>query len=477
MSTARPPEGARPRSAQHEGTPVSQKASVDERRRLVAQSLQVGNPSNNARDLPGQADARAADGQFEHQIELTVDEIRPYENNPRHSVNIKFDDIKESIRTSGLRLPLTVTRRPGESHFIVEAGGNTRLVALQQLWSETRDPRYRQVVVLYRPWRSESHVLTAHLIENEQRGEMSFWDKASGIVALKGRLEEEQGRPLALRPLEDALYAVGLAVNTATLGLYLFATQRLCTLGEAVVGLKGLDVKSLQPRLNAIRRYAMARQTLSEDASYATVFEPIFRRIADKYPHTGEFSVAATCEACEAAMAAHLGETVDVLRRALRPPSARSGQGDELAVRADSTATARTADAVTQIQRAMFPAPGTDDLLGRIQAFAEVAGLGDCVEAAQMSSAGFRLSCGPAEDTVEPVRHRAWWLLACISGQVDVQAHTPLALDSDFIAWLADPTDASSTAFWEVLTFLRQTGGLPGMPDSSSQPTLFDEGA
>ena len=303
---------------------MNQKASVDERRRLVAQSLQVGNPGNNARDLPGQADARAAEGQVEHQIELNVDDIRPYENNPRRSANVKFDDIKESIRTSGLRSPLTVTRRPGESHFIVEAGGNTRLLALQQLWSETRDPRYRHIVVLFRPWRSESHVLTAHLVENEQRGEMSFWDKASGIVALKGRLEEEQGRALPLRPLEDALYAVGLAVNTATLGLYLFATERLRTLGQAVVDLKGVDVKSLQPRLNAIRRYALARQALTEDALYATVFEPVFRRIADKYPHTGEFSVAATCEACEAAMAAHLGETVDVLRNALRPAARTS---------------------------------------------------------------------------------------------------------------------------------------------------------
>ena len=95
---------------------MSQKVSIDERRRLVAQSLQVGNPGNNARDLPGQADALAAEGQFEHQIELTVDEIRPYEHNPRRSVNVKFDDIKESIRTSGVRSPLTVTRRPGESH-------------------------------------------------------------------------------------------------------------------------------------------------------------------------------------------------------------------------------------------------------------------------------------------------------------------------------------------------------------------------
>ena len=47
---------------------MSQKASVDERRRLVAQSLQVGNPGNNARHIPEQVDARAAAGRCEHQI-------------------------------------------------------------------------------------------------------------------------------------------------------------------------------------------------------------------------------------------------------------------------------------------------------------------------------------------------------------------------------------------------------------------------
>ena len=32
---------------------MSGKVSVDERRRLVAESLRVGNPGNNARDLVG----------------------------------------------------------------------------------------------------------------------------------------------------------------------------------------------------------------------------------------------------------------------------------------------------------------------------------------------------------------------------------------------------------------------------------------
>jgi hypothetical protein len=231
-------------------------------------------PATTPRDLAGQNDPRA-----ESQIELAVDEIQPYEHNPRRATDAKFEDIKESIRTSGLRSPLTVTRRPGESHYIVEAGGNTRLLALRQLWAETRDPRFRKLVVLFRPWRSESHVLTAHLIENEQRGEMTFWDKACGVVALKSRLEAEQGRTLTLRPLEDALHALGLAVNTATRSASLrhraVANHRRG--GDRSLG---LDVKTMQPRLNALKRYAQSRSSITEDDLYGQVFEPVFRRIA-----------------------------------------------------------------------------------------------------------------------------------------------------------------------------------------------------
>ncbi len=425
---------------------MSGKVSVDERRRLVAESLQVGNPGNNARGLVGQTEPRA-----ECQIELMVDEIRPYEHNPRRAENAKFDDIKESIRTSGLRSPLTVTRRPGESHFIVEAGGNTRLLALRQLWAETRDPRYQKLVVLFRPWRSERHVLTAHLIENEQRGEMTFWDKASGIVALKSRLEAELGRTLTLRPLEDALHAQGLSVNTATLGLYLYATERLRTLGEAVVEISGLDVKTLQPRLNALKRYVQARHSMSEDDLYVTVFEPIFRRIAEKYPHTGTFSVAATSEACEAALAAHLGETTQALRDALRANSVRERPDDP--VHRPSDAAVATAGAAPAGQ----PAVAGDDLLVRARAFAQTAGLEDCVQPESTVAAGYRLSALPEAASASPERQRVWWLLATITGQVEHDAVTPISKPSELLLWLADPTDIAAGAFWELLACLRRT--------------------
>jgi len=436
---------------------MSSKVSLDERRRLVAESLQVGNPGNNARDLAGQGDPRT-----ESQIELSIDEIRPYENNPRRAANAKFDDIKESIRTSGLRSPLTVTRRPGESHFIVEAGGNTRLLALRQLWAETRDPRFRKLVVLFRPWRSESHVLTAHLIENEQRGEMTFWDKASGVVALKSRLEAEQGRTLTLRPLEDALHALGLSVNTATLSLHLFATERLRTLGEAVADLSGLDVKTIQPRLNALKRYAQARASIAEDDLYAEVFEPVFRRFAEQYPHTGVFSVAATCEACEVALARHLGEPVEVLREALRPAAGRGAPVDPsvLTTGTSDTDTATTDRPAVSYETGEVVGAVADELLTRARCFADAAGLGGVLHPDPQSANGLRLSTLPADDAAHPERERAWWLLAGLLGQLNPGTPPPASLDPGFLHWLVDPDDSSATAFWELLVCARRSGGL-----------------
>ena len=274
---------------------------------------------------------------------------------------------------------------------------------------------------------------------------------------------------LALRPLEDALHAVGLAVNTATLGLYLFACERLRTLGEAVVGLAGLDVKSLQPRLNALKRYAHARKPLTEDDLYASVFEPVFRAIADRYPHTSEFSVAATGETCEAAMAAYLSEAVDVLREGLRPTAARGGQGDGLVARTDA-ASGSSSDVATPHGQGEPGPLAPDDLVRRVRAFADAAGLGDCVEPAPASAAGFRLAASPEQCPAPLAQRRARWLLGGLSGQVNAQALPPMPLDSDFIFWLADPADEAATAFWEVLACLRRAHSPKGGSDVTGGP-------
>jgi len=148
------------------------------------------------------------------QLLLAIDQIKAYDNNPRKQCNPLFNEIKESIRAQGgLNNPLTVTRRPSDEHYMVESGGNTRLQVLNELFQETSDDRYQSIHCLFRPWVSESHVLTAHLIENDTRGSLCFIDRALGVRSLRTLLETEQKQELSQRQLVDALNERGYGLN------------------------------------------------------------------------------------------------------------------------------------------------------------------------------------------------------------------------------------------------------------------------
>lgn len=122
-----------------------------------------------------------------------------------------------------------------------------------------------------------------------------------------------------------------------------------------------------------------------------------------------------------------------------------------------------------------FPPPERDDLLQRARAFADVVGLGDCVQPAPMRSAGFRLAPIPDSIAAPPERQRAWSLLAGVSGQVDREALASVPLDPTFLLWLVNPADASATAFWEVLTCLRRTPRPTPRPDVEGDSALTGE--
>ena len=94
---------------------------------------------------------------------VTLEQLRPYEHNPRFIRNPLYEELKASIRDRGLDQPPSITRRPGEPQFIIRNGGNTRLSILGELWQETRDDRFFRIHCLFRPWQSELHTLLGHL--------------------------------------------------------------------------------------------------------------------------------------------------------------------------------------------------------------------------------------------------------------------------------------------------------------------------
>ncbi len=110
---------------------------------------------------------------------LDIDRIQLYENAPRLVRNIKWHGIKDSIRASGgLTNTLAVTRRPDEAHYVCHQGGNTRLLALKELFAETNDPSFAQVQAEIVPYGGEFEIAFLHDRENTCRGDLSYIELA-----------------------------------------------------------------------------------------------------------------------------------------------------------------------------------------------------------------------------------------------------------------------------------------------------------
>lgn len=237
----------------------------------------TGDPHQKLRDrltLPGPGDAAAGlkrgDDLDGARILVPVLQIRPYDRNPRRAINPHFEEIKVSIRALGLLTPFNITRRPGETHYMVCGGGNTRLTILQQLFREG-DSRFEQVELTFKAWHGDAEAIAGHLGENEQRGEMCFWDRAAGIMDVKAALEAQGGGPLSLRQFEAELKRLGLPVALANISLMKFALDKLAPLGQR---LTGLDVKRLQPRMNLLKRFA-ALWEMDEAAFQGRIVDPV----------------------------------------------------------------------------------------------------------------------------------------------------------------------------------------------------------
>ena len=160
---------------------------------------------------------------------VTLDQLKPYDLNPRVTRNPKYDEIKASIRQRGLDAPPSITRRPGEEHFRIRNGGNTRLSILRELWSETKNAQFFHLACTFRPWpkRGEIVALTGHLAENELRGALTFIERALGVEKARELYESEYGAPLSQSELSRRLTADGYPVQQSHISRMRDAIQYL----------------------------------------------------------------------------------------------------------------------------------------------------------------------------------------------------------------------------------------------------------
>ncbi len=211
---------------------------------------------------------------------VSIDQIQPYEHNPRRGQNPEFDRIKTSIRANGLDQPLVITKRPEMADYVVHSGGNTRLLILKELYEETGDDQFSHVQCIFKPWRRESDLLLAHLRENDLRGALTFIDKALAIFDIKQLLEEELDTgEISQRKLQMALAAGGYSLSHGLISRMGYAVKRLLPLIPQALN-DGLGRPQVQ-RIRALDRAALQlwkRHALGDEADFDEVFATLCRR-------------------------------------------------------------------------------------------------------------------------------------------------------------------------------------------------------
>ncbi|AKU48471.1 ParB family protein [Xanthomonas arboricola] len=256
---------------------------------------------------------------------VTLDQLRPYDHDPRKKRNSAYDEIKASIRERGLDAAPAITRRPGDGHYIIRNGGNTRLAILRELWAETKDERFFRISCLFRPWpaRGEIVALTGHLAENELRGGLTFIERALGVEKAREFYEEESGATLSQSELARRLAADGYPVQQSHISRMADAVRYLLPAIPTVLygGLGRHQVERLSVMRKACERtweyYANGRSLLLD-------FDDFFQEVLSQFDtQADEFAPQRVQDELIGQMSELLGVNYDVLALDLNESESR----------------------------------------------------------------------------------------------------------------------------------------------------------
>jgi ParB family protein of integrating conjugative element (PFGI_1 class) len=232
----------------------ARKVSASQVRALATQAAAqqaAKNALNEPRPANAAADMKPGDEYDGAIMQVPVDKIEMYEKNPRTGENPRYEQIRESIRVQGVTNQLTVTQRPGKDTYVPYGGGNTRLRIVKEFWRETGDERWRTLTVRYRAWPGgDAAIIAAHLSENENRGDTTFWEKAQGVASLRSELEKDSQRVLVAAELNKEMKRLGMDYGLPTIQDFYFAVEWLQPIGK---WLQARDVRSsIKPAITSL---------------------------------------------------------------------------------------------------------------------------------------------------------------------------------------------------------------------------------
>ena len=251
--------------------------------KLDANALKQAIASQAAQQMKAPlAEARFDDFQPAHaSINLRVEDVLFFDHNPRTEKNTKYDEIKASIEDSGIQQAMYVTKRPGSNQWMMAKGGNTRLAILQDLAKTGKEPKkWVHHDFLIKPYVKESELLAAHLIENIQRSDMTFWDTAKGLMSMRGEMEKELVCTFSPKEFAEKLKTAGLFFQDRALSDYQFAIEHFSGLGELSQKLTLNDIRN-QFRSQFSNLGAIAAKATEDDT---TAFETLYKFWIEGYP-------------------------------------------------------------------------------------------------------------------------------------------------------------------------------------------------
>ncbi len=214
---------------EREGTTGAPSVTTEQVRAMFSNA--TGNPLLTPNPFP----SAAVNGDEEYDgapMVLDPRRVKAFDRNPRRTRNPEYDRIRASIEVKGLLNPVTVTRRPGESQYMIYGGGNTRLTILQELIERAPQNPLYQLRCNYRAWKGEADILAAHYIENDVRGDLTWWDKACTYSDLKAEVEKDESRgELSANEFRSRAAALGITVGRRQAQLLQFTATHLAPVG------------------------------------------------------------------------------------------------------------------------------------------------------------------------------------------------------------------------------------------------------
>ena len=195
-----------------------------------------------------QTESSSGDDKSGALFEITLDEVKLYDHNTRTNPNALYDEIKQSIKMRGLDNNPTITKRPGDSQYMIMNGGNTRLQILKDLYQDTQvqiqraekednkkltqelqleaDYYYRHKW-LYKKFVSDLDCFSGHIVENEQRADTLFIDKVLAVTKFREFFKNQDIDIKSNRTIAAHITQHGWSISHASVGIMLFAIDEL----------------------------------------------------------------------------------------------------------------------------------------------------------------------------------------------------------------------------------------------------------